>query len=135
MLALCLTSALARPATSQQALTYPAGTTQQVAGASGTTGAVTASIPADSVRYSYLCDMDVSAAGTAAISPITVTGIGNAGGAVTFTYQGVTAGTVPFIKQWTPCLQSRAPNQAITVTTTADGTATAVNVNLHGYQQ
>ena len=40
-------------------------------------------------------------------------------------------------KTFTPCLAASAPNTAITITTTAtaDGTATAVDVNSWGYQQ
>jgi len=36
---------------------------------------------------------------------------------------------------FTPCIQSSAINTAITVTTTANGTASAVDVNSWGFQQ
>lgn len=38
-------------------------------------------------------------------------------------------------QNFSPCIPASAQNEAITVTTTADGTATAVNVNSWGYQQ
>jgi hypothetical protein len=36
---------------------------------------------------------------------------------------------------FTPCIPASAVNTAITITTTADANATAVNVNSSGFQQ
>jgi hypothetical protein len=38
-------------------------------------------------------------------------------------------------QNFSPCIPASAQNAAITVSTTADGTVTAVNVNSWGYQQ
>jgi hypothetical protein len=38
-------------------------------------------------------------------------------------------------QNFSPCIPAGAQNAAITVSTTGDGTATAVNVNSSGYQQ
>jgi hypothetical protein len=101
--------------------------------ATGTTGAVTATLAAPTTgATNYICGFDVSAAGgTATVSPITVAGL--LGGS--FTYQGISAGGTPFQHTFTPCVPASAINTAITVSTTADGTATAVDVQAWGYRQ
>jgi hypothetical protein len=106
--------------------------TQVNAIATGTTGAVTATIPAVAGVTNYICGFDVSAAGgTATVSPITVTGL--LGG--TFTYQGILSGGLPFQHPFYPCQPASAANTAISVVTTADATATAVDVNVWGFKQ
>jgi hypothetical protein len=98
----------------------------------GTTGAVTATLAGVVGRVNYLCGFDISATGgSATISPISVTGL--LGG--TFTYQGISAGGAPFQHAFNPCVPASAANTAIAVSTTANGTATAVNVNAWGFQQ
>lgn len=99
---------------------------------SGTTGAVTATLSGVQSKTTYICGFDISAAGgTATLSPVTIAGL--LGG--TFTYQGISAGGVPFVRTFSPCIPASAQNTAITVNTTADGTATAVDVQAWGYQQ
>lgn len=100
---------------------------------SGTTGAVVGTIAAAVGKTSYLCSFDVSAiGGTAAVGPIVVAGL--IGGS--FTYQlSSTASGVTLTRHFTPCIPASAVNTAITITTTADGTASAVNVNATGYQR
>lgn len=107
----------------------PPGTAQNAI-ATGTTGAVTATLPAAAGKTTYICGFDISAAGTATISPITVTGV--LGG--TLTYQGISAGSAPFSVRFGPCVPASAVNTAINVVTTADGTATAVDVQAYGFQ-
>ena len=101
------------------------------AAASGTTGAVTATLAGAPNKITFLCGFSVSGAGTGTISPITVSGI--VGGP--FTYQGISAGAAPFVHAFSPGIPAAGPNTPITITTTADGTATAVNVNVWGFQQ
>src|SRR5262249_20210762 len=111
---------------------YPPGSTPVANAATGTTGAVVATLAASATAFTYLCNLQVSAAGSATISPITVAGV--QGGSLIF--QGISAGGAPFMPPpWTPCLRSSAINTAITVTTTADASATAVDVQASGYQQ
>lgn len=104
-----------------------------VAKATGSTGAVTATLTGTSTTTVYICHFDVSAVGgTASVGPITVTGL--QGG--TWTYQlPVNPMTQPFDKTFPKCLPASGTNQAIAVNTTADGTATAVDVNVSGYYQ
>ena len=101
--------------------------------ASGTTGAVVGTLAAAVGKYTYICDFDISAiGGTAAVGPIVVSGI--VGTSKTYQMSASAAGST-LSKAFTPCLQSSAASTAITITTTADGTATAVNVNSSGFQQ
>lgn len=100
----------------------------------GTTGAVTATIAAVASATNYICGFDVSAiGGTAAIGPVTITGL--QGG--TWTYQGFvsSAAGVIYSREFNQCVPASATNTAISVATTADGTATAVDVQLHGYTE
>ena len=101
------------------------------AAVSGTTAAVTATLPGAVGKITFLSGFSVSAAGTGTISPITVSGI--VGGP--FVYQGISAGGAPFVHAFSPGVPAANVNTPITVTTTADGTATAVNVNVWGFQQ
>ena len=101
--------------------------------AAGVTGAVVGTLAASVGKYTYICDFDVSAiGGTAAVGPIVVAGI--VGSSKTYQASSSAVG-ITLSKTFTPCLQSNAPNTAITITTTANGTATAVNVNSSGFQQ
>lgn len=111
---------------------YPAGATPATGIGTGTTGAVVGTLAAVALKTTYICGFDVSAVGgTAAVGPIVVAGL--TGGS--FTYQlNSAAAAVNFGKVFTPCIPASAVNTAITVTTTADGTATAVDVNAWGYQ-
>lgn len=97
----------------------------------GSTGAVTATLTATAGRTTYICGFDVSAVGTSAVGPITV---GTLIGGSSFTYQlTATSGGAFLSREFTPCIPANAAATSITVTTTADGSATAVDVNAHGY--
>lgn len=100
----------------------------------GTTGAVVATLPARTNYITYICGFDVSAlGGTATVGPIVVAGLV---GATTFTYQfSSTAAGATLNRAYTPCIPANAQNTTITVTTTADGSASAVDVNAWGFQQ
>lgn len=105
------------------------------AAATGTTGAVTATLTAPgNGKTLYICGFDASAiGGTADIGPITVTGLT---GGNTFTYHiASSAGGVTLNRLYTPCIPAVNANTNIAVATTADGTATAVDVNVWGVAQ
>lgn len=111
---------------------YPVGSFPITCIASGTTGAVVGTCAAAPQRATYLCGFDVSAiGGTAAVGPIVVAGL--TGGSFTYQASSSAAG-VTLSRTFTPCIPSSGQNTAITITTTADGTATAVNVNAWGFQ-
>ena len=108
---------------------YPSGVTVIAGNAAGTTGAVVGTLAAAALKTTYICDFDVSAAGTGSVGPVVVAGL--LGGSKT--YQLTAPATLS--KSFTPCMPANAVNTAITVTTTADASATAVNVNSSGFQQ
>src|SRR5215469_5225342 len=102
--------------------------------AAGSTAAVVGTLAARAGVTTYICGFNVSAiGGTATVGPITVAGlVGNSQ-----VYQvpvNSAAGAIVVSQTFNPCIPASAANTAITVTTTADGTATAVNVNSWGYQ-
>lgn len=101
--------------------------------ATGSTGAVTATLATVPNKTIYICGFDVSGVGgTAALGPVTVTGL--LGG--TFTYQLFSSATgVTLSRTFTPCIPAANSTQAIAVVTTADGTATAVDVQAFGVAQ
>jgi len=102
-----------------------------VGAGSGTTGAVTGTLPAVPGKITYICGWHVSAiGGTAAVGPITV---GTLAGNTSFAYNGSsTAAGITYAENYSPCLPGNALNTAITVVTTADGTASSVKVNVWG---
>lgn len=109
------------------------GGTALTGNATGTTGAVVGTLAAASGKTTYICGFNVSAVGgTAAVGPITVAGlIGSSQ-----LYEMNSAATPVMLSQsFYPCIPASAANTAITVTTTANGTATRVNVNSWGYRQ
>lgn len=101
--------------------------------ATGTTGAVVGTLAAATGKLTYICGFDVTAiGGTATVGPITVAGL--AGGSATYFLSSLVAGSL-LTRTYTPCIPGSAANTAITITTTADGSASNVTVNSWGYQQ
>ena len=112
---------------------YPASATPITGNATGTTGAVVGTLAAAPAKITYICGFDVSAiGGTAAVGPITIAG--PVGGSLVYQMSATAAG-LTLSRTFMPCIPASAVNTAITVTTTADGTATGVDVNSWGYQQ
>lgn len=120
--------------TSVQTSPVPPVIAQISGNAAGTTGAVVGTLAAAALKTTFICGFNVQAiGGTAAIGPVTVAGLIGA----SQVYQGSSsvAGGPVASASFTPCVPASAVNTAITITTTANGTATAVNVNAWGYQQ
>lgn len=113
---------------------FPANATPTTAVGVGTTGAVTATMAAVVGRTNWVCSVQVSAiGGTATVGPITVTGL-KGGNTLTYQVASTAAGNFLIIP-FQPCFPASAANTAIAAATTADGTATAVDVNIIGYIQ
>jgi len=115
---------------------YPAGATPITGNATGTTGAVVGTLAAAAGKFTYVCGFHVDAiGGTATVGPVTLAGI--VGSSMVFQGSSTAAGNGAVPEQlFAPlCIPSSAVNTAITLTTTADGTATAVDVNMWGFQQ
>jgi len=112
---------------------YPVAATPITGNSSGTTGAVVGTLAGAAAKTTYICGFDVSAiGGTAAIGPITVAG--TVGGSLVYQMSSSAAG-LTLSRSFNPCVPASAVATAITITTTADGTASAVDVNSWGYQQ
>lgn len=113
---------------------YPTGATPITGNAAGSTSAVVGTLAASVSRKTWICGFIVSGiGGTAAIGPITVAGL--VGSSMVFQGSSTAAGGTIANATFTPCIPASATNTAITITTTADGTATAVDVNSWGFQQ
>lgn len=102
----------------------------------GTTGAVVGTLAASAARLTYICGFNVQAiGGTATVGPITVAGLTGSSQIYQTDVNSATVGKTVASANFNPCIPSSAINTAVTITTTANGTATAVNVNSWGYQQ
>lgn len=112
---------------------FPSAATPISGNSTGTTGAVVGTLAAAGGKTTYICGFSISATGgVATLGPIVIAGLIGA----SQTYQLFSTATganlnVPF----TTCIPASATNTAITITTTADATASAVDVNSWGYQQ
>jgi hypothetical protein len=101
--------------------------------ATGTTGAVTGTLAAAAGKLTFVCGFSVSAiGGTAAVGPITIANL--VGSSMVFQLTSSASGSV-LTQGFSPCIPAIGANTAITITTTPDGTATAVNVNSWGFQR
>jgi hypothetical protein len=113
--------------------TVAVGATSITGNATGTTGAVVGTLAAGAAGITtYICGFSVSAiGGTAAVGPITIAGTKTS----SMVYQMASTAAGSFLTQtFSPCVPANAAATAITITTTADGTATAVSVNSWGFQ-
>jgi len=109
-----------------------AGVTALAGNATGTTGAVVGTLTATSTTTAYISGFTVSAiGGTAAVGPITVAGL--AGGSQVYYLNSSAGGSTLAVNFQNP-IPASAVNTNITVTTTADGTATNVSVNSWGFR-
>ena len=116
------------------AQSLPPGAIPITGNAAGTTGAVVGTLAATAGKTTFICGVSIFAiGGVAAIGPITVAGITG----TSFIFQGSSsaAGGLIAERNFSPCIPASSVNTAITITTTANGTATAVNVNSFGFQQ
>ncbi len=107
---------------------YPVGGTVITGNSTGTTGAVIGTL----AKTTYISGFSVSAiGGTAAVGPITVAGLVTSS-MVWYLAASATGNQLTVI--FSPPIPASAVNTAITVTTTADGTASNVAVNSWGFQ-
>lgn len=104
--------------------------------AAGTTSAVVGTLAAASGKTTFICGFNVqSIGGTATVGPITVAGLIGSSQVYQTDVNSATVGKTVASASFSPCIPASAVNTAITITTTANGSASAVNVNSWGYQQ
>lgn len=115
---------------------FPAGATPVTSSATGTTGAVVATLPAAAGKTTYICGFNATGneAATGAIVAVTVAGT-ISGSLNYFIAHSVTPTLGNLNNTFTPCVPSSAVNTAITVTSAADAAGTNVAVTAWGYQQ
>jgi hypothetical protein len=119
-----------------QAGGFPSGSTALSGNSTGSTSAVVGTLGAASGKTTYICGFNVQAiGGTATVGPITVAGLVGASQVYQTDVNSATVGKTVAQAAFSPCIPASATNTAITVTTTANGTATAVDVNSWGYRQ
>jgi hypothetical protein len=111
------------------------------ASATGTTGAITATLPAAAGKTTYICGLYFTGSNAAAANPATtVTITGTIGGTMNFGFPTLAAAatvpiTIPIDEQFLPCIAASAINTAIVVNGPALGTgATLATVTAWGYQ-
>lgn len=103
--------------------------------AAGSTAAVVGTLAAAAAKTTYICGFNVQAiGGTATVGPVTVGGLVGSSQVYQTDVNSATVGKTVAAQTFSPCIPASAVNTAITVTTTANGTATAVDVNSWGYQ-
>jgi hypothetical protein len=113
---------------------YPTTLNQTECVATGSTGAVVCTLTAVQGKTGFICGWNVQATGgTATVSPIVIAGL--QGGSQTYNnvVSAAAPGTIFWPPPYTPCLPASAQATNITITTTANGTATSVAVQAWGF--
>lgn len=115
---------------------YPSGSTPLTGNASGTTAAVVGTLAKAFGKTTYICGFNVQAiGGTATVGPIVIAGLIGSSQTYQTDVNSATVGKTVASSTFQPCIPASATNTDITITTTANGTASAVNVNSWGYRQ
>jgi hypothetical protein len=119
---------------------YPQGATPITASATGSTGAISATLAAAAGKSTYICGFSYQGSDATAAVAANIAITGTITGTMNFGFVALAAGaavpqpgptTVPFA----PCVQSSAVNTAIVVTPPTLGTgATIATVSAWGYQ-
>jgi hypothetical protein len=105
----------------------PCSGTPITASATGTTGAVSATLAATAGRTTFLCSVQIGEAGTG-------TATATATNTITGTLNYVVAAPGNFTVTYNPCIPANAVNTTIPVATAANASATAVAVTATGFQ-
>jgi hypothetical protein len=114
---------------------YPNTATPITGNATGSTGAVVGTLAAVAGKTTYICGFNVQAiGGTATVGPITVAGLVGSSQVYQTDVNSATTGKTVAQASFNPCIPASGVNTATTITTTTNGTATAVDVNSNGYQ-
>ena len=117
---------------------YPNQSTPITASATGTTGALTATLPGVAGKTTFICGFAMTSGGTTTAIFANATVVGTISGTLNFVYGDVapTAGQGRLVVGFSPvCIPASAQNTAIVVTQPAGGTGTtAASVSVWGYQ-
>lgn len=114
---------------------YPQNATPITGNATGSTSAVVGTLAAVSTKTTYICGFNVQAiGGTATCGPITIAGLVGSSQVYQTDVNSATVGKTIASAVFNPPIPASAVNTPITITTTANGTASAVDVNAWGFQ-
>lgn len=131
------------PAVAQQSWThpgpptgiaYPINSTPITISATGTTAAVTATLPANANQTTYICGFVITSGGTTAALVGNATVTGTIGGTLNFSYVDVSSGQGVLGIPFPQCIPASANGQTIAVTAPAGGAGTVAAVTAWGYQ-
>jgi hypothetical protein len=121
---------------------YPPGAVPITGSASGTTGAIAASIPAVANKTAYICGFYYTGSNATAAQNGSVTVTGTIGGTMSFGYPTLAiatppiANTIPVDEAFLPCVPATSVNVAITVNGPALGAgAPLATAEVWGYYQ
>lgn len=120
---------------------YPTGATPVTGSGSGTTAAVTATLPGVASKTTYICGYSVSQTNptAATATSITITGTITATmtfGAPTLAAAATTMHPSPIIQNFFPCIPASAQNTSLVVTSPALGAGATLNTAAAwGYQK
>lgn len=114
---------------------FPTNSTPITASATGTTGAISATLPGVVGKTTFLCGFALTSGGTTAALTVNSTVVGTIGGTLNFAYVFVSTGQGAFGVAFPVCIPANAMNTAIVVNLPAGGAGTTVAaVSAWGYQ-
>lgn len=115
---------------------YPQGGIPVGITATGTTGSVTATLPARSGRTTFICSFVISSGGSssASVVPVTLTGLPAIFGTLSWQYVFVSSGQGLLGTAFPYCIPALAQNTTISVTVPGGGAGTNISVTLTGFQ-
>lgn len=115
---------------------FPPNSIPVTSSATGTTGAVVATLPGTAGRFTYLCGFTATGNEAATGAIVAVTAAGTVSGSLNFNISHpVTPALGTLVEAFNPCVPSSGQNTAITVTSAADAAGTNVAVSAWGFQQ
>ena len=112
---------------------YPPGTTPKTASATGTTGALTATLTSAANRTVFICGFVITSGGTSAAIVTDTTVDGTIGGSLHFAYVDVSSGQGLLGVAFPQCIPASAQNTNIVVNVPAGSTGTVASVSAWGY--
>lgn len=114
---------------------YPINSTPITASATGTTAAVTVTLPGVVGKTTFICGFSMTSGGTTTAAVGTATIVGTIGGTLSYVYVDAATASQLIVRYPPVCIPASAQNTAIVVTMPAGGTGTvAAAVNAYGYQ-
>lgn len=103
--------------------------------ATGTTGAITATLAADAAKTNFICGFTMTSGGTTTGTVANATVAGLTGGTLNFAFVMPSVGQGLLGVAFPACLSGSAKNVAIVVTQPAGGAGTVAAVAAWGYKQ